>query len=135
MSNDLTERGSSPRPPRVRKRNNRYAFDLEKVAADQEIMDTVYNRSFKQILRMREPEREFLEDDRLFFQERLEFAKEMMERDHQHSDARLKEYLLWKAKIAVIDLMLSDDIQRTIRVASEKGQSPAEADAPLDPAD
>jgi hypothetical protein len=47
----------------------------------------------------------------------------------------LKEYLLWKAKIAVIDLMFSDDIQRTIRVASEKGQSPAEADAPLDPAD
>jgi hypothetical protein len=47
MSNDLTERGSSPRPPRVRKRNNRYAFDLEKVADDEEIMDTVYNRSFK----------------------------------------------------------------------------------------
>jgi hypothetical protein len=135
MSNDLTERGSSPRPPRVRKRNNRYAFDLEKVADDEEIMDTVYNRSFKQILRMRDPEREFLEDDRLFFQERLESAKEMMECDHEHSDARLKEYLLWKAKIAVIDLMFSDDIQRTIRVASEKGQSPAEADAPLDPAD
>jgi hypothetical protein len=135
MSNDLTERGSSPRPPRVRKRNNRYAFDLEKVAADEANMATVHNLSFKQILRMREPEREFSEDVRLFFQERLERAKEMMERDHQHSGGWLKEYLLWKAKIAVIDLMLSDDIQRTIRVASEKGQSPAEADAPLDPAD
>ena len=53
MSNDLTERGSSPRPPRVRKRTNRYASNLEKMLIDDEIMDTVFNLSFKQILRMR----------------------------------------------------------------------------------
>ena len=62
----------------------------------------------------------FSEDLRLFFQDRFEFAKKMMERDHQRSGGWLKRYLLSKAKIAVIDLMLSDDIQRTIRVASEK---------------
>jgi len=102
---------------------------------DDEIMDTVFDLSFKQILRTRELDREFSEAVRLFFQDRFEFAKKMMERDHQRSGVWLKRYLLSKAKIAVIDLMLSDDIQRTIRVASKKDQSPAEADVPLDPAD
>jgi len=47
-----------------------------------------------------------------------------IDRADQWSGEHLKEYLLYKAKIAVIDLMLSDDIQQTIHAASGGEKSP-----------
>jgi hypothetical protein len=99
------------------KRPRRKRFNLEDAIVCQENMDTLFNLTFKQILRTRE-ESDFTVAVRSYFVDELESAKEGIGVADQYSGNHLKQYLLSKAKIAVIDLMLSDDVQQTIRAAS-----------------
>jgi hypothetical protein len=108
---------------RKTKRPRRKRFNLEDEIMQQENMDSLFNLTFKEILRTREGD-DFAAAVRSYFVDKLEFIKEGIDRADQWSGEHLKEYLLYKAKIAVIDLMLSDDIQQTIHAASGGEKSP-----------
>ena len=108
------------------KRVRRKRFNLEDAIVCQENMDSLFNLTFEQILRTREGD-DFAAAVRSYFVEELESVKEGIDCADQWSSEYLKEYLLYKAKIAVIDLMLSDDIQQIIRLASGGEKSPSKA--------
>jgi hypothetical protein len=105
------------------KRPRRKRFNLEDEIVYEANMDSVFNLTFKEILRMHKGD-DFASAVRSYFVDKLEFIKDGMDGANQGSGEHLKEYFLYKAKIAVIDLMLSDDIQQIIRAASEGEKSP-----------
>src|SRR4051812_6802196 len=114
-SNDHVTRASHSKSSRVRRRSRR---NLGQESIARVNRRTTYSRSFKTIMQMGERHLESAEGIRRYFVEKLAFAKQMIE----HPDERrprywLKTYIRCKAKNAVIDLMLSDDIQHMIGAA------------------
>lgn len=105
----------SGEPRGIRSRARSRKFDL----VGWDATASVFDLSFDRLVAMRDNV-EFAEGVREYFRGEVEIAKRMLRGNGCPSVRQVEDYIRWKAKVAVVNVWLSSEVQRRIQMLPEK---------------